>query len=108
MSSGPCRTAIYQESEDGKLKRVLEKVTDRQSAMLKAMGYQVAGRQGSAGVNRTRLWAIISSTHATTRPLIRAASLFFARRRNVGLPRRGGPGCPPTQVRLNRKQQFFL
>ncbi len=35
------RTAIFQESEDGKLKRMLEQVSDRQSAILKAMGYQV-------------------------------------------------------------------
>jgi transposase len=34
------RTAIYQENQDGKLKRVLEQVTDRQLAMLKAMGFQ--------------------------------------------------------------------
>jgi hypothetical protein len=35
------RTAIFQESEDGKLKRMLDKVSDRQTAILKAMGYQV-------------------------------------------------------------------
>ena len=35
------RTAIFQESEDGKLKRMLDKVSDRQAAILKAMGYQV-------------------------------------------------------------------
>lgn len=35
------RTAIFQESEDGKLKRILDKMSDRQSAILKAMGYQV-------------------------------------------------------------------
>jgi transposase len=35
------KTAIYQESEDGKLRRMLEKVNDRQTAILKVMGYQV-------------------------------------------------------------------
>ncbi len=35
------RTAIYQEGEDGKLRRMLEKVNDRQAAILKIMGYQV-------------------------------------------------------------------
>ena len=35
------RTAIYQENQDGKLKRVLEQVTDRQFDMLKAIGFQV-------------------------------------------------------------------
>jgi len=35
------KTAIYQESEDGKLKRMLEKVNDRQATILKVMGYQV-------------------------------------------------------------------
>jgi len=35
------KTAIYQESEDGKLRRMLEKVSDRQATILKAMGYQV-------------------------------------------------------------------
>jgi transposase len=35
------RTAIFQESEDGKLKRMLDQVSERQAAILKAMGYQV-------------------------------------------------------------------
>jgi hypothetical protein len=35
------RTAIFQESPDGKLRRMLEKVSERQSAILKTMGYQV-------------------------------------------------------------------
>lgn len=35
------RTAIFQENGDGKLKRMLDKVSDRQTAILKAMGYQV-------------------------------------------------------------------
>ena len=35
------KTAIYQESEDGKLRRMLEKVSDRQATILKTMGYQV-------------------------------------------------------------------
>jgi transposase len=35
------KTAIYQESEDGKLRRMLEKVSDRQATIIKAMGYQV-------------------------------------------------------------------
>jgi transposase len=35
------KTAIFQESEDGKLKRTLEQVSDRQTAILRAMGYQV-------------------------------------------------------------------
>ena len=35
------KTAIFQESEDGKLRRMVDQVSDRQSAILKAMGYQV-------------------------------------------------------------------
>jgi transposase len=35
------KTAIFQESDDGKLKRMLDQVNDRQSAILQAMGYQV-------------------------------------------------------------------
>ena len=35
------KTAIFQEGEDGKLRRMVEQVSDRQSAILKAMGYQV-------------------------------------------------------------------
>ena len=35
------KTAIFQESDDGKLKRMLDQVNDRQSTILKAMGYQV-------------------------------------------------------------------
>jgi len=35
------RTAIFKEKEDGKLKRMVEPVSNRQSAILRAMGYQV-------------------------------------------------------------------
>ncbi len=35
------RTAIYQEKSEGKLKRIVEPVSNRQSAILRAMGYQV-------------------------------------------------------------------
>ncbi|HEY9074695.1 MAG TPA: hypothetical protein VIN67_11235, partial [Desulfobaccales bacterium] len=35
------KTAIFQESDDGKLKRMLDQVNDRQSTILNAMGYQV-------------------------------------------------------------------
>lgn len=35
------RTAIYQEKSGGKLKRIVEPVSNRQSAILRAMGYQV-------------------------------------------------------------------
>ena len=35
------RTAIYVKDSQGKLKRVLEEVNDRQSAILKALGYVV-------------------------------------------------------------------
>jgi hypothetical protein len=35
------RSAIYVQDPDGKLKRVLEEVNDRQAAILKALGYVV-------------------------------------------------------------------
>ena len=35
------RTAIFQEGEDGKLKRMLDQVSARQAAILQAMGYKV-------------------------------------------------------------------
>jgi transposase len=35
------RTAIYQESEGGRLRRMLEQVNDRQAAILKVLGYRV-------------------------------------------------------------------
>jgi len=35
------RTAIFQEGEEGKLKRMLDQVSARQAAILEALGYQV-------------------------------------------------------------------